>query len=199
MSEIPSRLRVFSGVLQKVGMKITICTFGTRGEAQSYLALAVGLQQAGHTVTLAAPHNFAEWIRAYGVKAHPMHFSAQEFMQKPEVKAALKGRNVVQLLKTIRYLTVTLYAQVLDDCWQAAQEAEYVVLDIATCAGVDIASQRDIPMAFVALQPMFPPTRAFPNFILPFRFSLGDSYNHLTYSLFLRAVWPIVEIGRAHV
>jgi sterol 3beta-glucosyltransferase len=174
-------------------MKITICTFGTRGEAQPCLALAVGLQQAGHNVTLAAPHNYAEWIRLYGVNTHPMHFSAQEFMQKPEVRDALKSRNMVRLLRTIRYVVVTLLTEVLDDCWQAAREAEFVILDTTTCGGVDIAGQRGIPMAFVALQPMFPPTRAFPNFILPFRFSLGGSYNHLTYSLFLRAVWPIVD------
>jgi sterol 3beta-glucosyltransferase len=161
-------------------MKITICTLGSRGDAQPYLALAVGLQQAGHHVTLAAPHDFAEWIRSYGVNAHPMRFSAQESMQKPEVQAALKSRNMVRLLQIIRSVMITLLADVLDDCWQAAQGAEFVVLSITACAGVDIASQLDIPMAFVSLQPMFSPTRAFPNFFLPLRFSLGGGFNYLT-------------------
>jgi sterol 3beta-glucosyltransferase len=173
-------------------MKITICTFGTRGEVQAYLALAVGLQQAGHKVTLTAPHNFSEWIRLYGVNTHPMHFSAQEFMQKPEVRDALKSRNIVRLLRTIRYITVTLLAEVLDNCWQAAQGTEFVILDTTTCGGVDIAGQLGIPMASVALQPMFLPTRAFPNFLLPFRFSLGGDFNYLTYTLFMRAAWPLL-------
>jgi sterol 3beta-glucosyltransferase len=173
-------------------MKITICTLGSRGDAQPYLALAVGLQQAGHHVTLAAPHDFAEWIRSYGVNAHPMRFSAQESMQKPEVQAALKSRNMVRLLQIIRSVMITLLADVLDDCWQAAQGAEFVVLSITACAGVDIASQLDIPMAFVSLQPMFSPTRAFPNFFLPLRFSLGGGFNYLTYTLFMRAVWPFL-------
>ena len=34
-------------------MKIAIPTIGTRGDVQHYIALALGLLQAGHTVTLA--------------------------------------------------------------------------------------------------------------------------------------------------
>lgn len=47
-------------------MKILSHAFGSRGDTQPYLALAVGLQQAGHRVTLAASHNFAAWIASYG-------------------------------------------------------------------------------------------------------------------------------------
>lgn len=35
-------------------MRITICTFGSRGDTQPYAAL--GLQQAGHQVALVASH-----------------------------------------------------------------------------------------------------------------------------------------------
>jgi sterol 3beta-glucosyltransferase len=34
-------------------MNIVVSTFGVRGDVQPYLALAVGLQDAGHRVTLA--------------------------------------------------------------------------------------------------------------------------------------------------
>jgi len=173
-------------------MKITIATFGSRGDTQPHLALALGLQRAGHRVTLVAPHDLAGWIRSYGVNVHPMHFSAQEFMQKPEVQAILKSRNVVSQLKTVRHVLITLAAEVLDDTRQATQEAEFLVLAITACGGVDIASRRGIPMAFASLQPMFPPTRAFPSFFLPVRFSLGGGINYLTYSLFVRAVWPFI-------
>jgi UDP:flavonoid glycosyltransferase YjiC (YdhE family) len=80
---------------------------------------------------------------------------------------------------------------VLDDCWQASQEAEFVILGSTLCGAIDIASQRGIPMAFVSLQPMLSPTRAFPSFFFPLRFSLGGGYNHLTYMLFMRAYWLI--------
>ena len=61
-------------------MHIVIFAFGSRGDVQPYLALAVGLQQAGHRVTLVASHMFADWIRSYGVGAYPVGFSVQELM-----------------------------------------------------------------------------------------------------------------------
>jgi len=45
-------------------MKITILTYGSRGDIQPFLALAVGLQKAGHQVKLAAPHRFENGYNA---------------------------------------------------------------------------------------------------------------------------------------
>jgi UDP:flavonoid glycosyltransferase YjiC (YdhE family) len=173
-------------------MRITICTFGSRGDTQPYVALAMGLQQAGHHATLVASRDLAEWIRSYGINVHPLRFSLQEFMQKPEQRDALKGRNAVRILRGFRSGFETYLAGVMEDCWRAAQEAEFLVLSSIVGLGVDIASQRDIPMAVVSLQPLFPPTRAFPMFMLPFRFSLGGGYNYLTYTLYMRAGWLFV-------
>ncbi len=152
-------------------MKITICALGSRGDIQPYLALAIGLQQAGHCVTLAAPYTFAEWIRSYGVNAHLIRFNPQQLLRK----TGTQGRNLVRQLQT--WLREMDMSTVWDDCWQAAQEAEFVVLSGTTWGIVDIASQRNIPMAFAVLQPSLP-TRAFPTFYLPFRFSLGGKYNY---------------------
>jgi UDP:flavonoid glycosyltransferase YjiC (YdhE family) len=44
-------------------MNITVTSHGARGDVQPYLALAVGLQQAGHQVTLATSHDYAEMTR----------------------------------------------------------------------------------------------------------------------------------------
>ena len=79
-------------------MKILISTLGSRGDVQPYLALAVGLKQAGHHATLATSYNFTEWIQSHGVSAHPTSFSVQEFMQKPETQALIKGLNPIREL-----------------------------------------------------------------------------------------------------
>lgn len=84
-------------------MKITICTFGSRGDIQPYLALAVGLQQAGHEVTLAAAQNFTEWIRSYGINAYPVRIDAQAGMQEPKFKAAMQSRNLLRQLQGFRH------------------------------------------------------------------------------------------------
>ncbi|MBK8431347.1 MAG: glycosyltransferase [Chloroflexi bacterium] len=73
-------------------MKILIATLGSRGDVQPYLALAVGLQQAGHKVTLAAPQTFAPWIQSYGVGVAPVRFNPQEAMQKRGKRTAAYGQ-----------------------------------------------------------------------------------------------------------
>ncbi len=51
-------------------MKVVILTLGSRGDVQPYLALAVGLQQAGHQVTLAVagrtPQDGGQFRKACG-------------------------------------------------------------------------------------------------------------------------------------
>lgn len=173
-------------------MKITICALGSRGDVQPYLALALGLQQAGHQVTLVIPYDFAAWVRSYGLNVHPMRLSFKELTQKREIQAVLSSRNLVRLIRVVRDETTTFVAGIMDDCWQAAEEAEFVVLSSIMSIGVDIAKQLGIPLALVSLQPVFPPTHAFPLFVLPFRFSLGGGYNYLTYTLYMYVGWLIV-------
>jgi UDP:flavonoid glycosyltransferase YjiC (YdhE family) len=43
-------------------VRIVISAFGGRGDIQRYLALAAGMQRAGHRVTLATSAGYREWI-----------------------------------------------------------------------------------------------------------------------------------------
>ena len=168
-------------------MKIVISTFGIRGDVQPYLALAVGLQGAGHRVTLATSHNFTEWIQAYGVKAHPTRFNMQEFMQTPEAQAIIKSRNLIRQVRLLRdMMSYSVEAQ--DDVWAAIQDADFVIQSPTGSGAMEAASQRGIPAAFASPVP-FAPTRAFPSFFLPSRFSLGGGYNYLTHMLMRRVLW----------
>ncbi len=171
-------------------MNITILCLGSRGDMQPYLALAVGLQQAGHRVTLAAPARAVAWVQAYGVTAHPLRFDLQAFLQKPEIQAVLNGRNIFRQLQLMRGDLHTGMLQVLADSWEATRTADYVVASSFGYGGAEAASQRRVPLAYAFLSPFVPATRAFPTFLLPVRFSLGGAYNYLTYALMLRAVWP---------
>jgi sterol 3beta-glucosyltransferase len=168
-------------------MKITICAIGSRGDIQPFLALAVGLQRAGHCVTLAAAYNFAEWIQSYGVTPYPIRHNPQEVMQDPEVQVVMKGRNVLRTLRVLRSRLNAILEEMMDDCEQAAQDAEFLILNTIAYGGAEIARQSGIPMAFAALQPMFPPHCAFPVFALPF--SLGSRFNDLTHTLGMRLMW----------
>ncbi len=53
-------------------MKIIIPTIGTRGDVQPYIALALGLQKAGHSVTLATHPCMRGLVESYGIEFAPM-------------------------------------------------------------------------------------------------------------------------------
>lgn len=48
-------------------MNVLIVASGTRGDVQPVLAVAKGLQRAGHTIKMVAGSNFAAWITTHGV------------------------------------------------------------------------------------------------------------------------------------
>lgn len=164
-------------------MKILITTLGSRGDVQPYLALAVGLQQAGHSVTLAAPQTFADWIQSYGVAVAPVQFNPQEAMQKlGQTHGGLRAMSA--MLKIIR----EGMAVAQEDVWQAAQNTDFFIQSATGMGAMEMAALRDIPVAFAYLFP-FAPTRCFPMFWLPFRYSLGGGYNLLTHKLMSRLLW----------
>ncbi len=179
-------------------MKILISTLGSRGDTQPYLALAVGLKEAGHQVTLTAPLSFIEWIQSYGVNTHPVRFNPQEVMQ-----SITQTRNPLQAMLSMRKVMKTGLTEALEDCWQAAQETDFLIQTGTGSNALEIAAKRGIPVAFAYLMPMTP-TRAYPMFMLPFRFSLGKGYNYFTHTLIRRILWsvmggPAINEWRAHL
>lgn len=164
-------------------MKLLISTLGSRGDTQPYLALAVGLQRAGHEVTLAAPQTFAGWTQSYGVNVAPVRFNPQDAMQKlGQTHGGLRALSA--MLKIVRAGMVDAQA----DVWRAAQDADFFIQSATGIGAMEMAALRGIPVAFAYLFP-FAATRNFPMFWLPFRFSLGGGYNLLTHKLMSRLLW----------
>lgn len=166
--------------------KILISTLGSRGDTQPYLALAVGLQQEGHRVTLTSPAAFAPWIQAYGVGVHPIRFDPQAVMA-----SLTKNKNPFQAMRAMRGVMNTAVPQALVDCWQAAQETDLLIQTGTGSNALEVAAKRGIPVVFAYLVPM-PPTRDFPAFMLPMRRSLGGRYNYLSQQWMQRILWMML-------
>lgn len=169
-------------------MNITITSHGTRGDVQPYLALAVGLQHAGHHVTLCTSYNYTEWIQAYGVQTHPTRFSIQEFMRQPETQAAMKRGNLLRLIPMMRQM-MRQGADAMDEVWAATQNADFVIDSPTSTGALEAAQLRGLPVALAYPIP-FAPTAAFPSFFIgPLRSSLGAGYNRLTHTVMHRVLW----------
>lgn len=65
-------------------MHIVILTVGSRGDVQPYIALAKGLLQRGHQVTIGASKNFEEFVTSHGVAFRPINADYYQLIDTPE-------------------------------------------------------------------------------------------------------------------
>jgi sterol 3beta-glucosyltransferase len=169
-------------------MNIGIFTYGSRGDVQPFLALALALKQRGHSVLLGAPENFEQMILAYGIQYHKIDGDLERLMYEPEIQNLLETGSTIALLKGLQK--------------NADKNSHQVALDlIAGCEKVDFIITTFIPLFYVAsiaekLHKPFvnlilnPPGTATKEFPYP-EFDYFDFpwYNLLTYKLLNFIIW----------
>lgn len=144
-------------------MRITLLAYGSRGDVQPFLALAVGLQKAGHTVTLAGPHRFADFVSHYNVPFTPLAGDPEEISRI--INDA--GDNVYRMVKGMQDYIFGIAPDVVRDTQAAINGAELLVHGFLFTTGAhSFAREMGIPDVSVQIFPMFAPTRAFSNVAL---------------------------------
>jgi sterol 3beta-glucosyltransferase len=170
-------------------MKITILTFGTRGDVQPYLALGLGLKAAGHDVMIATLAEFKSLVLTYGPEYAALRGDFLKAAQSTEGKSAVEGRG--NPLKLLRQYT-KMARETLEDEWASAQKADVLVYNSAALGGYHIAEKLGIPALASFPAPLYSPTREFPSPFLPVR-NLGP-LNRLSHQLFA-AIGPVMFRG----
>ncbi len=160
-------------------MKITIMTAGTRGDVQPYLALAKRLQSAGYEVRLGAPTNFESFVSQHDIEFAPLRADYYQLMDSPEGQA-LKSGNPIRMMQHMRTTVFPLMRRLMDDTWQAAQDAEAIIYHPKLFSSPHIAEKLNIPAIMAATVPLLTPTGAFPAPGVINR-NLGTTINRLTY------------------
>ncbi len=82
---------------------IVIFAMGSRGDIQSFIALALGLQQAGYTICLAAPPNFCSFIESYNIPFSPVGDDWETLLQR---EAAINYYASGSIIQGIRFRVV---------------------------------------------------------------------------------------------
>lgn len=169
-----------------VAMRVFLTTAGSRGDVQPYLALALGLQTAGHDVTLSSARRFAPLAEAHGVPYAPTSDALLDLMDEPAARHALEtmsslGQAVRQLPRLVR-LAGAVQAELIDATWDAVQVArpDAVVFHPKAYWGPSFAAALGARAVRAPLQPFYVPTGEVPLPGAP-RLPLGPRYNRLTY------------------
>lgn len=171
-------------------IRVLLCTYGSRGDVEPFVALATGLQQAGFEVGLATSTRFAEWAEGLRLGFLPLSDSSLGLIDSPDGKTVLDGgsslaRRIVAGVRLSR-TSVKHNAEIVRDLWAAAQEfsPDLIVFHPKLFAAPHMAAKLRIPAMLGALQPMIVPTADFPAMGLPDIPLPG--FNRLSYALVVR-------------
>jgi sterol 3beta-glucosyltransferase len=173
-------------------MKIGIFTYGTRGDCQPYISLALGLIEKGHKVSIAATEDFRELVEGYHVPFQPLFGNAETMMNSPEGKAILQSENPIRLMKFYFKVLHDTRAPLRETYFNAIQQVDCIVANTMTIPIVSvIAEKQQKKMALTYFMPPMVPTGAFP---------LGDLdffnfpwYNKMTYRIARWFFWRFVK------
>ena len=145
-------------------MKITILTYGSRGDVQPFLALAIGLQNAGHQVKMAAPHRFEAFINAYSVSCVPLAGDPEIISER----LTDAGANPIRMVRAMNDYILSIADQVARQAFAACDGADLIVHSfLFTTGGHSLARKLGILDVSVQTFPIFAPTRAFPPVSMP--------------------------------
>lgn len=169
-------------------MHITILTTGSRRDVQPYLALGLGLQQAGHSVQIATHLPFESFVRSHGLEFAPVAGDMQAFLSGEDGQQLLEtSSNPLAAIRQFAKAAETSMTAMLNDFWSACQETDIIISAITATAGYDIAEKLNIPFFLSSLLPITV------NIDFPFPTTppvqLGGWYNRLTYPLMGQILW----------
>ena len=158
-------------------MKITILTYGSRGDVQPFLPLSVGLMARGHSVKLAAPHRFKELVEGCGIQFVPLAGEPEELSR--QLNNA--GFNPVKMIRDFMRHAIEIGADVLRQVEEACRGADLIIHTFAHAVGAHtLAREMNIPDIHIQTFPMFTPTGDYPNVTLPdFRLRTVNRFTHL--------------------
>ncbi|QEC79225.1 glycosyltransferase [Mucilaginibacter ginsenosidivorax] len=173
-------------------MNIGIFTYGTRGDIQPYIALALGLIDKKHQVIIAAPGNFKELVEGYGLTFHPLYGNAEEMMNSAEGQSVLKTENTIKLMKYFFKALHGIRGPLRKSCIEGVNQVDFIIANAATLPVTSaIAEKQHKKIALTYFMPPVVPTAEFP--LGDFDFLDFPWYNKLTYKLAHLFFWKFVK------
>ncbi|RPJ23431.1 MAG: glycosyltransferase [Chloroflexi bacterium] len=171
-------------------MKITILTYGSRGEVQPFLPLSLRLMEEGYSVKLAAPFRFKNLVEGYGIDFVPLAGEPEELSRRLNNA----GYNFVKMIRALMNHAIDIGADILRQTEEACQDADLIIHTFVHAVGAHtLAREKNIPDIHIQTFPMFTPTGDYPNVTLP---DLGSrALNRQTHTFSEKITWWTSQIG----
>ncbi len=181
-------------------MHFYLMAFGSRGDVQPYLALALGLEAAGYRATVVGLDDYAQFAHEWGVDYHPLGFWLADADHGQFVAALESGRNSIKGVLDLIDAMRPMFDRMLETLYAIYQQADAVVASLVGLVSAQpVAEKFGIPYFVGVLQPLGR-TRYFPGPAFPLTGDYGPAANLLTHRftemLFSQPVLPFVNRWR---
>jgi UDP:flavonoid glycosyltransferase YjiC (YdhE family) len=174
-------------------MYITILTTGSLGDVQPFLALALGLREAGYQVRIATHEQYRDIVTGRGIEFRPVGGDVRLLLESEEGRRLLdSGGNGLLALRQLARMAEPLAVRATRDAFEAVRDADLMIVGTpAFFGGEALAEATGIPVVYAGLGPMAP-TREAPSMLFPaLPAGLGwmgrMGYHQLTHQLTLLA------------
>jgi len=137
-------------------MRILLATYGSRGDVQPLLALALALEEVGHEVVFAAPPERAAWVGAHGIAFRPLGRDVTAFLDRMSC-----AHSPGAALRFVSFLRRELLLQ-FNRLEQAIEGADMALGSSLAFALATVAERRRVPYRFIAFTPQLIPSGAHP-------------------------------------
>lgn len=177
---------------------IAMVAAGSRGDVQPYVALAKGIQAAGHTVRLIASAEFESLVTEAGLTFFSTGEGAESVIQSDAWRKDIERGNFMVLLARMRQemsKRAHLEASILPPLLEGS---DLIIAGMNGLGGLyAIADKISIPMISAYVFP-FTPTRAFPSPIVPAS-QLGGLLNQTSFHLMRQMMWQTLRVSDAAI
>jgi len=174
-------------------LKVVVTAAGSRGDVQPCIALGLGLQGAGHEVTLASWEPYRSMAEGRGLRFHPVAGPAPGDLMAALVGA---GRNPLKYARRFRPLLRPHVEGGIRDCLAACADADAVLYTPLGFAGFMAAEHLGLPSVGGMVEPLFVRADAYPSAALgrPAAIPvLRGAYNRLSHRAVEQLYWRVIE------
>lgn len=134
--------------------RIAILTFGSRGDVEPFLALALALQQQGAVPVLAAHANYRDWIIGEGVAFAELAGDPVEWMRvQARLQAMASDPRVIGAASHFALEWAPVMRTMLEQSTDLAEHSDALVFSHGALAGPHLHEALGKPTAFASLQP----------------------------------------------
>jgi sterol 3beta-glucosyltransferase len=173
-------------------MRVTILAPGSRGDVQPYLALSVGLRNAGHDVRLVTTMDHASLVKSYGIELWPIELDVRAALNRDKTSASIEGGGLI-----------ASFREFADIAKKGAEESAKVGLEaargtdaiVAGFGGVFIGEAIAAKLKIALIQAYNVPlstTSAYAGALFP-GLNFGGSSRRLSHRLSREAIWMLMR------